>query len=197
MLEIHNFAENHLDAAGEIALRLWETTIPGMPEDIRGRIYQYLVRYYYTPDSPLSIGASENGILHAFLLAAPLGHAESEFADKWIAGRLNGSAEHAFFNEYKAYIDGNRKREAGHALANEAVLLLFASVRRGAGRMLMAEFENRCRNRGISSMLLWTDETCDFDYYRRNRFSEVTRFPTDPTVCGQSLTTYLFRKAIG
>ncbi|MBS1369158.1 MAG: hypothetical protein HPZ91_04285 [Lentisphaeria bacterium] len=195
-LEVHDFTADHLEGAGAIALQQWGDEIPEMPEKMCRRIYHYLVRYYCVPDSPFSIGASADGKLCAFLLAAPAAHVGSEAADEWMAGQLESDDEYAFYREYKAYIDGNRQKELRHAAADEAVLLLFASVRRGAGRMLMAEFERRCRRHGVSSMLLWTDETCDFDYYYRNGFSETAKFPTEPTICGRALTTYLFRKTI-
>ena len=196
MIEIHDFTERYLEDAAAIALRLWEAAIPGMPVEMRTRIYRYLVRYYYIPGSPLSLRAMENGKLCAFLLGAPASEIGSEHADKWMAGQLNGTDESVFFQEYKAYIDRNRSQEYLHAAANEASLLLFASIRRGAGKKLLEEFEKRCRSHGMTSIILWTDETCDFDYYHRNGFTEAAKFPADPTICDLKLTTYLFRKSV-
>lgn len=44
MIEIHDFTERYLEDAAAIALRLWEAAIPGMPVEMRTRIYRYLVR---------------------------------------------------------------------------------------------------------------------------------------------------------
>ncbi len=195
-LEIHDFTTDHLNDAGMIALQQWKGEAPEMPEKMCPLIYQYLVRYYYVPDSPFSLGATENGKLCAFLLAAPASHADSALADQWISGQLNNKEEEDFFQDYKAYLDGNSQKEQNHALTGEVALLLFASIRKGAGRTLLAEFEKRCRKHGIPSFLLWTDETCDFDYYYKNGFSEAAKFPTNPPLGNQTLTTYLFRKTI-
>lgn len=195
-LEIHDFDSRYFDDAGMIALQQWEEEVPAMPEAMRKRIYQYLVRYYFVEGSPFSIGAFENGRLCAFLLAAPASHRECELADRWISERLYTSEEKRFFQEYKAYIEGNQNCECSYALPGEIALLLFASIRKGAGRLLLAEFERRCLQHHIPSMLLWTDETCDFEYYYRNGFIECAKIPTNPTLYGQALTTYLFRKSI-
>lgn len=104
-LEIHDFNAGHLNDAGLIALQQWKNEVPGMPEKMEHRIYQYLVRYYFVPESPFSTGATENGKLCAFLLAAPASHIGSKLADQWISGQLNDRAEEAFFQEYKAYAD--------------------------------------------------------------------------------------------
>lgn len=194
-LQIRVFSAEDLDQAGLIARRLWGEEAPCIPEKIRTRIYQYLARYYFVPESPYSYAAVENGKLCAFLLASPHGNDDGSAADAWIAGQLTPE-ERPVFEAYRNYIDGNRRKEMGAVKPGEILLLLFASIRKGCGRLLMAEFEARCRKRKVGSVLLWTDNTCDFEYYHRNGFTEVSHFAADPSLPGMKLTTYLFRKTI-
>lgn len=193
-MKLHAFTERHLPEAGRIALAHWGDSVPEIPAELRPLLYEYLVRYYFVPDSPFSFGISEGGVLRAMLLAAPAaGH--PEVSDQWIRERLKPE-EHALFDEYKAYLDGNRIKEFSAAREDEVILSFFASAQRGCGRMLMQAFEAACHAHGYRSMLLWTDDTCDFSYYYHNGFEEVAKLPTEPTIQGQRLTTYLFRKQL-
>lgn len=191
---LRDFRAEDLERAGEIALHIWGDEAGLIPETMRKNLYSYLVRYYYVPGSPLSCAADVNGEMCAFLLAAAGKH-DSTAAEQWITPRLSGD-EKSIFLKYKAYIDGNKQAEYNFVRENEAVLLLFASAKKGCGSRLMQEFQLRCRNCGISSMILWSDDTCDFEWYKRNNFTETARFPANPSLPGMELTTFIFRKQI-
>ena len=194
-LILRDFSEDDLSGAGEIACRLWQGEADFIPGSMQPKLYEYLVRYYYVPDSPLSCAVTFKGKLCAFLLAAAEKHSSRE-ADLWIRGKLS-AGEEKIFEIYKAYLDGNKYAEEKLMQKNEVLLLLFCSIQKGCGALLMEEFLRRCRKNGISSMLLWTDDTCDLQWYQRNGFTEVARFPANPTLPGQQLTTFIFRKAVG
>lgn len=192
-MEVHPFTERHLEEAGRIALAHWGDTVPQLRAGLRPLIYRYLVRYYFEPQSELSFGISDESGLVGMLLAAPaLSHTSSSDSD-WVEAQLLPEDRDAFA-EYKAYLDGNRQKELQYAHADEVILSFFASSRRGGGRLLMQAFEEKSRLLKFNSMLLWTDDTCDFSYYYHNGFEEVAQLPTDPAPWGMSLTTYLFRK---
>lgn len=191
---LRDFTPGDFTAAAEIAAKAWGDEGGFLPPSIFPRIYGYLVRYYYMPDSPFSLAATLNGRLCAFLLAAT-GEQKSSVADQWIKGQL-AEEEKEIFQSYKAYLSGNSHAAEKEKFPGEVMLLLFAGIKKGSGSLLMAEFEHRCRERNINSMLLWTDDTCDFQWYQRRNFSEVARFPADPSLPGRNLTTLLFRKEI-
>ena len=194
-LILRDFLPGDLDRAGEIACRLWRDEAGFIPRAMQPKLYEYLVRYYYVPASPFSCAVTCKGELCAFLLAAAGKHS-TDHADVWFREKLS-AGERELFEAYKAYLDGNKYAEEKLLQKNEALLLLFCSVQKGCGALLMEEFLGRCRKNGISSMLLWTDDTCDFQWYQRNGFTEVARFPANPTLPGQQLTTFIFRKAVG
>lgn len=193
-LILRDFTPGDFSFAGELARQQWGDEAGMISESLCSRLYEYLVRYYYVPDSPLSCAVTLKGELKGFLLAAAGEHSSCE-ADCWMRKQLSAD-ERAFFECYKAYIDGNKYAEEKQKLPGEALLLLFVSVQKGCGALLMEEFRRRCRKAGISSMLLWTDDTCDFDWYQRRGFEEVGRFPAAPSLPGRQLTTFLFRKAV-
>lgn len=194
-LVLRDFESGDLDRAGEIACSLWRGEAGFVPDAMQQKLYGYLVRYYHTPESPFSCAVTFKGKLCAFLLAAAEKHS-AESADSWLHEQLS-PGESEIFERYKAYLDGNKYAEEKLLQKNEVLLLLFCSIQKGCGALLMEEFLGRCRKNGISSMLLWTDDTCDFQWYQRNGFTEVARFPANPTLPGQQLTTFIFRKAVG
>ena len=194
-LILRDFEPGDLPGAGEIACRLWGDETGFIPSYMKQKLYEYLVRYYYVPDSPFSCAVTCRGELCAFLLAATGKHS-TDNADLWLREKLS-AGERELFEVYKAYLDGNKYAEEKLLQKNEVLLLLFCSIQKGCGALLMEEFQRRCLNNGLESMLLWTDDTCDFQWYQRNSFTEVARFRADPALPGRSLTTFMFRKKIG
>ncbi len=197
VLTISAFGEGDLAEAGAIACRQWQGEIPALPDALAVRLYDYLVRYYHHRESPFNFAARDaSGKLAGFLLASPPVPDAGRGAETWIAARLQREEERAFHRDYFRYLEHNRLAELQDARpAGELILLLFFSIRKGTGRALLAELERRSRESGIVSWLLWTDETCDFDYYDRHGFTEVRRFP-GAELAGKRFLTYLFRKEL-
>ncbi len=195
-LEIRDFSPSDFDDAAKIAFRLWGAEFE-TPPTLAPKLYEYLVRYYFESDSPFNLSAFVDGVLSGILLAAPVSSVAEETD---VAARFAAEAfapeEREYFETYRAYLDANRRKEREAAAPNETILLFFASVRPGCGRALKAEFERRLRERGGESYLLWTDETCDFDYYYRNGFAEVDRFELETKLAPKPLRTFLFRKKL-
>lgn len=191
-MKIESFTAGHLDQAGEIALKLWGSEIPGMPSEIRRIIYDYLPCYYFDETSPFNLAAMENGKLQGLLLASA-DFPEPAGANMQLQKRI--PAEYAFYGQtYQAYLDGNRRLEEQFKTAQDIQLLFFASIRPGCGKLLMQEFIYRGRQCGFEKMLLWTDNTCNFQYYFDHDFELLHRTPADPGITGMNLETMLFRR---
>ncbi|MCQ2352789.1 MAG: hypothetical protein MJ033_04870 [Victivallaceae bacterium] len=188
---IRDFTDADLNDAGRIALTLWGDEIPEMPQSVKPEIYRYLARYYFAPDSPFNLAAEKEGQLCGCLLAALPGSARLDALPQ-----KSDPAKSRYFGEYRRYLDGNRAAEEKAARKNEIILLFFTSIVRGAGKLLLAELENRLKAQKISSILLWTDETCDFDYYFCNGFAEAGHFASPCGLCGRKFETWLFRKSL-
>lgn len=209
---VRSAVEADLEAVGAIAEAIFGDEIAGTPPSLLPTLYRYLARYYWFPKSPFNLATVVDGRLCGALFAAPANLAENadaaDAADAWIAPRLTTSEERVFFAKYRAYLDANRRAELAAARPNETLLLFFVSVRPGCGRAASREFERRLRakvaesstpaNASASSVplssLLWTDDTCDFDWYERNGFAEVARFPTQTELRPEPFSTFLFRK---
>lgn len=177
-------------------MELWKGEMP-VPDGMESALYHFLVRYYYIPESPYNFAVLDGRRLRGFLLAAPAAMPERhDSAREWIQPHLTNDAQKAFFKEYWDYVNSNSDAERRAALPGEVLLLLFGSLQRGCGRIMMEAFESECRKNGVGSYLLWTDETCDFEYYRKNRFTAVAHFPCAAAIKGKHLETWLFRKTL-
>ncbi len=195
-MELCKFSEGLLNQGGDATMELWKGEMP-VPQGMERTLYHFLVRYYYIPESPYNFAVLDGRRLRGFLLAAPAAMPERhDSAREWILPHLTNDARKAFFKEYWDYVNSNSAAEKQAALPGEVLLLLFGSLQRGCGRRMMEAFESECRKNGVASYLLWTDETCDFEYYRRNRFAEVANFPCAAAIKGKHLDTWLFRKTL-
>ena len=195
-MELCKFSEGLLNQGGDATMELWKGEMP-VPQGMERTLYHFLVRYYYIPESPYNFAVLDGRRLRGFLLAAPAAMPERhDSARDWILPHLTNDARKAFFKEYWDYVNSNSAAEKQAALPGEVLLLLFGSLQRGCGRRMMEAFESECRKNGVASYLLWTDETCDFEYYRRNRFAEVANFPCAAAIKGKHLDTWLFRKTL-
>ena len=106
LVEIREFSSGDLHAASRITEHIWGEECGTLPPDLSRMIYEYLVRYYYVPDSSLSLAAADGeNTLRAFLLAAA-GEFSHKAADEWAARNCPAEGR-GFFNAYRAYLDGN------------------------------------------------------------------------------------------
>ncbi len=56
---------------------------------------------------------------------------------------------------------------------NDIMLGLFVSAKRGFGKKLLAELKQTCLKNGLKNIYLWSDTTCDHDYYPSHGFQLV------------------------
>ena len=192
--DIQDFTANQLGSVSKLIVQLWDNSAGEMPKELDSLFNEYVLRYYYVPSSNFNLVAKTDGEICGCLLAAPACDLKNNTADEWIKGRLHGADAVNCFNEIKSYIDSMRELEHQYANENEAILLFFASIQKGSGKALMAEFEKRCREQNIDSMLLWTDDSCNYEYYYRKGFEEVSKSISPTMMGGRNTTTWVFRK---
>lgn len=71
---------------------------------------------------------------------------------------------------------------------------LFISCQKGGGKMLLSKLVETCKENNIKNIYLWTDTTCDYDYYSKNKFELVKEAET--TVNNKVLKTIIYKKPV-
>lgn len=192
MLQVTDFTPELLPEAGRIAYELWGNEVPRMPQEFRPAIYSYLPRYYYVRESVYNLAVLENGRLQALLLASEFAPEPVE-AWEYLQKNLPPGGE-MYAQNYRDYLDGNRRLEESFKQSNEAILLFFASIKPGCGKILMREFAFRAQQNKLDSMLLWTDNTCNYQYYFDHDFQLLHRSAAEPGLGDMELETLIFRR---
>ena len=77
---------------------------------------------------------------------------------------------------------------------DDLMMGLFISTQKGGGKMLLSKLKKTAINNGIKNIYLWTDTTCDFDYYQKNNFTLVKEF--ECIVNNQKINTLIFNKPL-
>ena len=190
MFTLRDFTAQDLPEAGKIALQLWGNEVPDMPPEVRKSVYDYLARYYFNAASPFNLAAACGGRLQALLLAS-----DEEFVPPPLPEDLP-EAVLKYLTGYRKYLDGNRHLEKRYTRYGDVQLLFFASIRPGCGKLLMDEFIRRLRQYNYNSMILWSDNTCNYQYYLEHGFELLHRQIAEPGLENIPLETMIFRKEL-
>ena len=60
--------------------------------------------------------------------------------------------------------------------------------------MLLSKLVETAKENGIKNIYLWTDTTCDYDYYQKNKFTLVKEIENQ--VNNKKINTLIFKKEI-
>ena len=92
------------------------------------------------------------------------------------------------------YVENTGKEVKKVMNDDDLMMGLFISTQKGGGKMLLSKLKETAINNGIKNIYLWTDTTCDFDYYQKNNFTLVKEF--ECIVNNQKINTLIFKKPI-
>ena len=189
---VRNFTDNDVEEASKISHLVWGDLYEKESCELQKLIYDFTLEYYYL-NNTFSFALDENG-LKGLVFA-------SLKTDK------NGSVEN-FKTKIKDLSDNDRiialnlldyventGREVKNAMGEDDLMMgLFISTQKGGGRMLLSKLIETAKERDIKNIYLWTDTTCDFDYYQKNKFTLVKEIECN--VNNKNINTLIFKKEI-
>ena len=189
---VRNFTDNDVEEASKISHLVWGNLYEKESCELQKLIYDFTLEYYYL-NNTFSFALDENG-LKGLVFA-------SLKTDK------NGSVEN-FKTKIKDLSDNDRiialnlldyventGREVKNAMGEDDLMMgLFISTQKGGGRMLLSKLIETAKERDIKNIYLWTDTTCDFDYYQKNKFTLVKEIECN--VNNKNINTLIFKKEI-
>lgn len=179
-----------------MAYECWSNELPGQcSRQIKQIIYEYMVRYY-DRNRGYSFSAVVGDQLKGFLLAFQ--QSDSNINRNWLLSRLRdypADVQQLAF-EYERYYEYNGKKAKECHAGNGMMIGLFISAQKGCGEKLLSALYQKCTQMGIRHVYLWTDMSCNYNYYYHHDFEELSQFTTTDLFDGEILKTIIFRKCI-
>jgi len=189
---IRKFADSDIFQASKLAKLTWGDFYTHESEELQNLIYSFMVEYYDL-NREYSFSIIEDG-LKGFLLAfrkkdiyRPVG-----FTDKVKTLKYE--------NEQKIAFDlFNYLETCGNELKNlinddDIILGLFVSIQKGGGKRLLSKLTETCKENNMKNIYLWTDTTCDYEYYRKNNFILLKEI--ESVVNGKFIKTLIYQKSV-
>lgn len=77
---------------------------------------------------------------------------------------------------------------------DDIMLGLFISIQKGCGRMLLKKLVQDCKKKNIRNIYLWSDTTCDYDYYLKNNFELQNEI--NSILNKKEITVFIYKKSV-
>lgn len=207
-MNIRNFITDDIPYASKIAHRVWGDLYTNETKELQNLIYEFTVLYYdLNRNYSFSILDKEQSESHPE-------HSEGSLKNK-LNGLVLAATKYEKNNSSELFLEKLKSLDAkeqkigkdlleylntcGNAVKaqmndDDIMLGLFISQERGCGKALLAKLAETCKEKNIKNIYLWTDTTCDHDYYEKNNFTLVNEVET--LVNGQNIRTIIYKKQI-
>lgn len=77
---------------------------------------------------------------------------------------------------------------------DDIILGLLVSRKKGYGKELLNRLKQTCLRNNLKNLYLWSDSTCDYDYYLNNNFDLVKNF--EYIIKNKKINVFVFKKEI-
>ena len=189
---VRNFLNSDIEKASQITHTVWGDLYSYENVDLQKLIYDFTLEYYYL-NKNFSFALDENGLCG--LLFASLKTDKNLVTDEYKnkISTFNKKDRKTILNLFD-YVENTGKEVKKVMNDDDLMMGLFISTQKGGGKMLLSKLKETAINNGIKNIYLWTDTTCDFDYYQKNNFTLVKEF--ECIVNNQKINTLIFKKPI-
>lgn len=189
---IKQFEDNDIERASQLAKLTWGDFYTQESIELQRFIYNFMVQYYdLNREYSFSIVEDE---LKGFLLA----FCKTDFYN------LNGFEKRLKLlkdkNEQKIALDlfnylETCGKEVKNIMTDDDIFLgLFVSIQKGCGKKLLLKLVETCKENSKNNIYLWTDTTCDYEYYKKNNFTLLKEVET--FINGKFIKTLIYCKSV-
>ncbi len=189
---VRNFTDKDVEEASKISHLVWGDLYEKESCELQKLIYDFTLEYYYL-NNTFSFALDENGLKGLVFASLKTNKNNSVENFKTKIKDLSDNDRIIARNLFD-YVE-NSGREVKNAMDEDDLMMgLFISTQKGGGRMLLAKLIETAKERDIKNIYLWTDTTCDFDYYQKNKFTLVKEI--ESYVNNTNINTIIFKKEI-
>ena len=195
-MAIKQFTLEGIDLVAKMAAGVWGKEQGAHSSEVARIFCQHLTRYsLYSAD--LAFQAEDEEGLQAIAFAWLPG--DTNDAASWLRSQLpnmtNEEQQTLLTNE--RYLTRTDAELQSKMLPNSAKLSFFISQKPGYGSPVLNALIELLRQRGVEWLYLWTDCTCNWQYYVNHGYEKIgegvaPEFSTDK----EDYTYYMFRKRI-
>ncbi len=190
---IQNFSNQDIAVASKVAKLTWGNFYTRESAQIQKLIYEFMVKYYDL-NRDFSFSAYDDEF-KGFLLASKKDDNNNSFAYlETQVQKLTDSGEKKIALDLFDFLE-SCGQDVKECMNHDDIMLgLFVSLQKGIGKKLLAKLGEKCIEQNIKKIYLWSDTTCDYDYYEKNGFKQIKKSAKE--LNGNIITTYVFCKNI-
>lgn len=191
-MKVRHFLDTDIEHASKIAHKVWGDLYTRESDELQNLIYEFMVHYYdLNRDFSFSIFDEK---LNGFLLAASKHDKNNSYEGYLENLKKLDEKEQKIGKDLLEYLNECGKAVKEQMNDDDIMLGLFISQEKGCGKTLLTKLTDTCKEKNIKNIYLWTDTTCDHDYYDKNNFTLVNEVET--LVNGQKIRTIIYKKAV-
>lgn len=191
-MEVRHFLDTDIEHASKIANKVWGDLYTRESDELQNLIYEFMVHYYdLNRDFSFSIFDEK---LNGFLFAASKHDKNNSYEGYLENLKKLDEKEQKIGKDLLEYLNECGKAVKEQMNDDDIMLGLFISQEKGCGKTLLTKLTDTCKEKNIKNIYLWTDTTCDHDYYDKNNFTLVNEVET--LVNGQKIRTIIYKKAV-
>lgn len=171
---ITQFREEDLSQAIELTFDHWKDSYVGHSDEFIWTACELIVRQNFY-NNKVSFKITADARMKGFLFGCHKD--ETNDALKWVNAQIGtlSSNQAEIFNNTVDYLNKFDALLSSHMTQSDMKVALFVSGKKGCGRMLLDHYMQVCNNDSIERLFLWTDSTCNYQYYPKNGFEELLR----------------------
>ena len=192
---IRNFKTSDIEKAKGLSHLVWGDFYKKENIEVQKLIYDFTVDFYDLNRELSYSVLDENENCKGFLFAFNKKdeNDSSDILINTVKTLKNEKDKNILFELYKfLHYCGTRTKK--YMNENDIMLGLFVSIQKGCGKILLEKLTQGCKKKDIKNMYLWSDTTCDYDYYSKNDFELIDKAKV--VLNNQEVIVFVYRKSL-
>lgn len=195
-MKVDKFTSADIPEAVNLTVEAWSEALADWDKEVARVVCEYSVRDEFL-NKELALKITDAGVMKGFILAAAA--TDSNEADEWLRGQMERFTRNEDLDIFEMVIDASHSNE-GLVLSNmgerDAMLTFFLSSQKGCGKILLDEMSALLCSKGYENCLLWTDVTCNHEYYPRHGFTLIDEVDYPGEEGEPPFSVYVYKKKL-
>ncbi len=195
-MQVEKFTKSDIPDAVGLTVDAWRNTLDGWKDAVAETVCEYSVRDEFLNEN-YALKITDEGVMKGFIFAATA--SDKNDADDWLREQMSQCTDKDDLEIYEMVMSAsynNEMRVVQHLGGNDVMLTFFLSSQRGCGSMLLSEMMRLLHAEGFENCYLWTDVTCNHQYYPKHGFTLVEKVVLQDSPDEQPFVVYIYKKPV-